>query len=311
MGLKKRLAYLLGAIAVVALAFPAFGFTVTGKGEIGRDGKATAELTFVSELSESDFRAKLDDYVEAYNNDSASKAGETDAVTITSVRKTSDGYVIEARTRRIDRVTVSSVMDVGPAADYAVEDSQDRGKLQRWMNGDLSITLNSVKGSEVMEKITIGRPRDRQYESSNYEIKAKTSDGQVMDDDDFFDELAKSKDSVRIASFVFVGIDGLTDVTIELPAKVQYYGGYAVEMIDGNTMKLDVGRINAKVATVETVSVEEINLILGWAVYDLGASRLVIAGAILAGIVVIGGLVAFCVYINRLGKTANDKENEQ
>lgn len=314
MGLKKRLAYLLGAIAVVALAFPAFGFTVTGKGEIGRDGKATAELTFVSELSESDFRAKLDDYVEAYNNDSAEKAEDTDSVTITSVKKTDNGYVVKAKTRRIDKITVSCAMDVSPASDYSIEDGQDRRKIEKWMNGDMSNTIKSAKGMSGNEVVTIGRPNDRDtrltYSADSYEIQARRANGEVVARETFFDELAGAKKSARMATMCFANVEGLTDITITYPADVKYYGGLNATLVDSKTVKYETSDIKANVTTTSS-EIKEVELAVGWAVYDLGASRLVIAIAAVAGVAVAGGLVWFCIYVNGLGKKAIAKENEQ
>ena len=71
MSLKKRIAYFVCAACMLALAFPAFGFTLSGEAKLGRDGKASVRLTIVSELNETDFHEKLDAFVTAYCNDSS------------------------------------------------------------------------------------------------------------------------------------------------------------------------------------------------------------------------------------------------
>ena len=330
MSLKKRIAYFVCALCTVALALPSFGFTLSGKADLGRSGKATVRLTIQSELNETEFRDKLDSFVSAYCNDSSDKAGDTNAVVVKGVEKTENGYVVTAVTRRIDKVTVSGTMDYAPAAEYAKPDSMERRSLRNWMRGNYgSVTITSIKG-DVRDTVTIGKASEagttsmkaiarddkgREYgderEVENDQVDFFTAGGK----EGLFETIAKSDGNTKLAKFFFLDIGGVTDATVTFAGNVRFYGGNNATLIDAKTVKFEADKVTASVissaSSAGSVTRDDVTMLAGWAVVDNGASPLTIALAVIAAVAVGGGIIAFVIYINNLGKKAIAKEEDK
>lgn len=331
MSLKKRIAYFVCAACMLALAFPAFGFTLSGEAKLGRDGKASVRLTIVSELNETDFREKLDSFVTAYCNDSSQKAGDTNAVVINDVKKTGDGYIVTAVTRRIDKVTVSGTMDYSPAAEYAVPDSMERRSLRNWMRGNYgTVTVTSIKGS-VRDSVTIGKASEagtsrakaiaRDINGREYDNEKDVADDQVDfyaagNDVGVFEDIAKSDKNTKVVKFFFLDIGGVTDATVTFDGKIRYYGGNNATLVDAHTVKFESCKVTASIIStadpdVGSVTRDDVTMLAGWAVVDNGTSPFAIALAVIAAVAVGGGIIAFIIHVNNLGKKAIAKEEDK
>lgn len=318
MSLKKRIACILCALCTIALAFPAFGFAMAGDAEVGRNGKATVKLTVQSELGETEFREKLDAYVEDYCVASSFATASRTSIVVDKVEKTDSGYDVTVHTRRIDKITASCIMDYTDASDYAVEESSERRTIENWAKGNYAATVNgNIQIARPDGSIGINKGNDAaklKYDGSKIAAKIKDASGERADDELFFADLAKQKDTVKMFTFFFVNVDGLTDVTVKLPGKIKYYAGNNAELIDENTIKFVTTTVKAKIGASELGAEPEYKdatMFAGWATVDTGTSPLVIALAVAAAVIVGGGIAAFCIHIVKIGKQAIAKEEDR
>lgn len=325
MSFKKRIACILCALCTIALAFPAFGFAMSGDAEVGRNGKATVKLTIQSELGLSEFTEKVNSYVTAWCNDSSDMAGDTNAVVVDSIRSADGGYVVTVHTRRIDKINVTANMDFAPASEYAVPDSMERRGLRDFMRGRYGATITSIKGDEH-NSVTIASDRHASLKATAHDASGKVYDderdveNEQVDyfveggDVGVFESLEKANDNTKITKFLFADVDSVTEATVSFPGKIKFYGGIGAELVDENTIKLGTGTVPASIISTDPdvdPYNKDVKILAGWAVVDYGASPLTIALAVIAAAVVGGGIAAFCIYITKLGKKAIAKEEEQ
>lgn len=322
MSFKKRIACILCALCTIALAFPAFGFAMSGDAEVGRNGKATVKLTIKSELGETEFTEKVNSYVTAWCNDSSDMAGDTNAVVVDSIKSTDSGYVVTVHTRRIDKINVTANMDFAPASEYAVPDSMDRRGLRDFMRGRYGTTITSIKGDEH-NSVTIASDRHADLKATAHDASGKVYDEERDVEDEqvdyfveggntgVFESLEKANDNTKITKFLFADIDSVTEATVSFTGKVKFYGGIGAELVDENTIKFGTATVPASIISTDPEKGtynKDIKILAGWAVVDYGTSPLTIVLATAAAVIVGGGIIAFCIYITKLGKKAIAKE---
>ncbi|MFR6640440.1 MAG: hypothetical protein ACLUSP_03110 [Christensenellales bacterium] len=89
--------------------------------------------------------------------------------------------------------------------------------------------------------------------------------------------------------------------------KIRYYGGNNATLVDAHTVKFESCKVTASIIStadpdVGSVTRNDVTMLAGWAVVDNGTSPFAIALAVIAAVAVGGGIIAFIIHVNNLGK---------
>lgn len=301
--LKKWFRCCVAVIMLFATLCACSAFTLTGSAKIKYSGKGEATLTVRSDLDETAFKQSVADYVEGF----ATQSGESDRVTLKSVKKTDDGYAVQVSFRRIDKVKVMGECFLSKTSAFVEESSETGEMIRGWESGYFATTQN-IMYKDTLKQIDIDPAA---YADGTVLRKAN---GDQIDVEELSSYAKKAGENSTVAAFRLLDVSCIESVRVSFPADVLYYAGGDVELIDDNTVEIRPTLIEATIVSTEGGAIdtktEQIGTIFAYVVYEKGLSPLAIVAIVIGSLLIVGLIVAFLLHIWKLSKNAKKSEKE-
>lgn len=305
MRLKKIISSILLAVWLPILCLPLCGFTARGDAKIKHNGKGEAVFFVTSELDENAFQEKIENVVEDFNVAS----GSNDMVKLNSVEKENGQYKVIVAFRRVDKVHPRGDIYLYKASALKVKQSEELDRVQRWEIGDINCT-SYVFYNQLRGLVRIKKPREN---GPRVVINPKTVSGEQLSVKNFTETVSGKND---ILSFQLLDTMGVEKISISLPGTITYYGGN-ITVIDEDTFEIKPTLVQAEITKNDSdnyeaiVTNEEIQIFVGYVVFQKSISPLEMA-AIAAGCLIVAGLVVSAlVYFYQRGKRLELEEAEK
>lgn len=292
--LKKLFKYLAASV-FAALIFMCFsGFTLTGSAKIRYSGKGTAAFSVISDAAEQEFRQAAQDYVDGFTV----RSGESDMITLEDVTKTENGYNVEVSFRRLDKVKAMGEFFLQKTSSFVPETSETGEMIRNWEAGMFAVT-------ETIYYKSVAKSVDIDVTTVADGLRLYTAGGKEIAVDELDAYAAGAGDKSTAAAFCLLDVGCVESVTVSFPADIAYYAGGDMRLVNKNTVEMRPVFIEAEITSTEGNMIPEtkdIGTIFGYVIYEKGLSPAAICG-IVATCVILGGLlVAFFVYLVKLGK---------
>lgn len=292
--LKKLFKYLAASV-FAALIFVCFsGFTLTGSAKIRYSGKGTAAFSVISDAAEQEFRQAAQDYVDGFTV----RSGESDMITLEDVTKTENGYNVEVSFRRLDKVKAMGEFFLQKTSSFVPETSETGEMIRNWEAGMFAVT-------ETIYYKSVAKSVDIDVTTVADGLRLYTAGGKEIAVDELDSYAAGAGDKSTAAAFCLLDVGCVESVTVSFPADIAYYAGGDMRLVNKNTVEMRPVFIEAEITSTEGNMIPEtkdIGTIFGYVIYEKWLSPAAICG-IVATCVILGGLlVAFFVYLVKLGK---------
>lgn len=297
MKLKRSLKHFVLLFILPFLYLSFCGFTATGNMKIGHNGKGNMIMTVESTLSQTEFSKQLRSVINDFNTAS----GQSDMLKIKEVEKIASGYEVNVQFRRIDKIKTRGEFFWYKAKPLKAKQSMELDKLGRWELGDINcrvdVFYDGLRGSVAILKPREGGPK--------HVVVPHAVDGKELT----VKQLTEKIDG-DAQVFLYQNCDtlGVTSVRITFPGKITYYGGENVRIIDESTVKMTPVTLKAKVTKNDVNSLEpiiteeEVNVFVGYVVFDMSISPFLITVIVIACIAVVGVIVYTCISLHIRGK---------
>lgn len=292
--LKKLFKYLAASV-FAALIFVCFsGFTLTGSAKIRYSGKGTAAFSVISDAAEQEFRQAAQDYVDGFTV----RSGESDMITLEDVTKTENGYNVEVSFRRLDKVKAMGEFFLQKTSSFVPETSETGEMIRNWEAGMFAVT-------ETIYYKSVAKSVDIDVTTVADGLRLYTADGKEIAVDELDAYAAGAGDKSTAAAFCLLDVGCVESVTVSFPADIAYYAGGDMRLVNKNTVEMRPVFIEAEITSTEGNMIPEtkdIGTIFGYVIYEKGLSPAAICGIVAACVILGGLLVAFFVYLVKLGK---------
>ncbi len=292
--LKKLFKYLAASV-FAALIFVCFsGFTLTGSAKIRYSGKGTAAFSVVSDAAEQEFRQAAQDYVDGFTV----RSGESDMITLEDVTKTENGYNVEVSFRRLDKVKAMGEFFLQKTSSFVPETSETGEMIRNWEAGMFAVT-------ETIYYKSVAKSVDIDVTTVADGLRLYTAGGKEIAVDELDAYAAGAGDKSTAAAFCLLDVGCVESVTVSFPADIAYYAGGDMRLVNKNTVEMRPVFIEAEITSTEGNMIPEtkdIGTIFGYVIYEKGMSPAAICGIVAACVILGGLLVAFFVYLVKLGK---------
>lgn len=292
--LKKLFKYLAASV-FAALIFVCFsGFTLTGSAKIRYSGKGTAAFSVVSDAAEQKFRQAAQDYVDGFTV----RSGESDMITLEDVTKTENGYNVEVSFRRLDKVKAMGEFFLQKTSSFVPETSETGEMIRNWEAGMFAVT-------ETIYYKSVAKSVDIDVTTVADGLRLYTAGGKEISVDELDAYAAGAGDKSTAAAFCLLDVGCVESVTVSFPADIAYYAGGDMRLVNKNTVEMRPVFIEAEITSTEGNMIPEtkdIGTIFGYVIYEKGMSPAAICGIVAACVILGGLLVAFFVYLVKLGK---------
>lgn len=292
--LKKLFKYLAASV-FAALIFVCFsGFTLTGSAKIRYSGKGTAAFSVISDAAEQEFRQAAQDYVDGFTV----RSGESDMITLEDVTKTENGYNVEVSFRRLDKVKAMGEFFLQKTSSFVPETSETGEMIRNWEAGMFAVT-------ETIYYKSVAKSVDIDVTTVADGLRLYTAGGKEIAVDELDAYAAGAGDKSTAAAFCLLDVGCVESVTVSFPADIAYYAGGNMRLVNKNTVEMRPVFIEAEITSTEGNMIPEtkdIGTIFGYVIYEKGLSPAAICGIVAACVILGGLLVAFFVYLVKLGK---------
>lgn len=292
--LKKLFKYLAASV-FAALIFVCFsGFTLTGSAKIRYSGKGTAAFSVISDAAEQEFRQAAQDYVDGFTV----RSGESDMITLEDVTKTENGYNVEVSFRRLDKVKAMGEFFLQKTSSFVPETSETGEMIRNWEAGMFAVT-------ETIYYKSVAKSVDIDVTTVADGLRLYTAGGKEIAVDELDAYAAGAGDKSTAAAFCLLDVGCVESVTVSFPADIAYYAGGDMRLVNKNTVEMRPVFIEAEITSTEGNMIPEtkdVGTIFGYVIYEKGLSPAAICGIVAACVILGGLLVAFFVYLVKLGK---------
>lgn len=292
--LKKLFKYLAASV-LAALIFVCFScFTLTGSAKIRYSGKGTAAFSVISDAAEQEFRQAAQDYVDGFTV----RSGESDMITLEDVTKTENGYNVEVSFRRLDKVKAMGEFFLQKTSSFVPETSETGEMIRNWEAGMFAVT-------ETIYYKSVAKSVDIDVTTVADGLRLYTAGGKEIAVDELDAYAAGAGDKSTAAAFCLLDVGCVESVTVSFPADIAYYAGGNMRLVNKNTVEMRPVFIEAEITSTEGNMIPEtkdIGTIFGYVIYEKGLSPAAICGIVAACVILGGLLVAFFVYLVKLGK---------
>ena len=101
---------------------------------------------------------------------------------------------------------------------------------------------------------------------------------------------------------------GITNIRVTFPGTIAYYGGENVRVIDESTVEITPVSLVAKVTKNDVntlkpiITTENINVFLGYVIFDKSVSPFMITIIVLGSTIVLGLIGVGCIFLHKRGK---------
>ena len=260
----------------------------TGEASIKHNGEVSAVFHIQSDETREQFVKRLDRTIRGYNDNS----GDDDFIKVVEVVNTENGYSVEIKTRRIDKVKAMGDFDWKPLSAFAsyadsckIIENYEKGN---WRN-TWSVYYEGMAGRVQLNKNGVGQTK----------IQLLNKDGESQKAEELLDSAKTAKDSEKLFLFRMVDVGNITSIKITFPGEIKYYAGNNVVLIDDSTLEIKPTEVQAaslvrykvemddsgeEVIKDEILADVPINVMLGYVVYEQSMSPTTII-AIIVGVV--------------------------
>lgn len=297
MKLKKGLKSLVVLLILPFICSFFCGFTATGDMQIKHNGKGNITMTIESELSELELSERLQGVIDNFNTTS----GQNDMLKIKEVEKTASGYVAVIQFRRIDKIKTRGDFLWYKADLLKSKQSMELDKLSRWELGDVNCKVGAFY-NDLRGFVEILKPREG---GPKHIVVPCSADGQEL-------TVEQLVETVNADSQVLLWQNcdtlGITNIRVTFPGAIAYYGGENVRVIDESTVEITPVSLVAKVTkndvnTLEPIiTMENINVFLGYVIFDKSVSPFMITIIVLGSTIVLGLIGVGCIFLHKRGK---------
>lgn len=294
--IKKLISFL--SITLIFITLSSF---TSANISLKHSGKANAIVAYTSNENYNSFKKMIDERVYQHNTSS----GYSNAITIKSIKKNTNGYDVSYKLRRIDKVVLNGTINLDKFKNMTRLDSESYYSIIKSNKGDVSCNA-PVYFDNILGKVVISR-------DTKYEIIPYDTNKNVIDINTLIENGNNSKDNSMMLMFKLFNFENVTKVTLKLPGNVRYYGGNSINVIDNNTVEITPASIKAKltinklvivdgISKYETVvETKVINSFIGYIVYDKTTSPLKITLIIILSLLLISLFTFSIIYIYKTG----------
>lgn len=267
----------------------------TGEASLKHNGEVTVVFNIKSDEPREQFVNRLDRTIKGYNDNS----GDDNFIKVIDVAKADNGYSVEIKTRRIDKVKAMGDFDWKPLSTY-VSYADNCKLLQNYEKGNWrntwSVYYEGMAGRVQLDKNGVGQTS----------IQLFNTKGELQKMGEFINSAKTAQDSDKLFMFRMVDVGAITSIKISFPGEIKYYAGNNVVLVDDDTLEIKATEVQAsslvrykaeinesgeEVIEDEILSGEPINAMLGYVVYEQSISPGAIAGSIIGVVVTLGGLL--------------------
>lgn len=289
--------FLLFAISFFTLC----GFTLSGDVSVKHDGKAEAVFQVKSTLEKDEFTRLMQEKIDGMNVVS----GTSDMITVRSVTSTDEGFSVNIKLRRLDKIKAQGEFDLAKFSDYTADGSMSVRLLESMYKANLSCTIPASYNG-YLGQIELLKERTKNikpYDAGGRELTMKE-----------FTAAGKNDKKSTLLMFRVADVSSLESVRVVLPGKIKYYGNDMIEIIDENTICISPFNVKAQILKNSVVTEdgvekiqsvvtnETVGVIAGYVVYEKSASPFAIGLYATIGCVVAGLLIACYIALYRRGK---------